>query len=198
MQIFVHASAILGENVSLGKNCKIWNSAHLRNDVEIGDNVIVGAGAYIGIGVRVGRDSKIQSNALIYEPANIGNGVFIGPGVILTNDHNPRAITPSGKQKSQIDWMPVGVTIEMGASIGPGAICVAPVRIGFWSMVAAGSVVTRDVSDFALVAGVPAKQIGWVGKSGFRLIETRDGFECPSTGEKYVIENDQLRESEVL
>jgi UDP-2-acetamido-3-amino-2,3-dideoxy-glucuronate N-acetyltransferase len=134
----------------------------------------------------MGDNCKVQNYALVYEPAQPGHGVFIGPAVVLTNDTYPRAVNPDGTSKSAADWEPVGVVIGDGASIGAQAVCVAPLRIGAWSLVAAGSVVTHDVSDYALVAGVPARQIGWVGHAGRQLESEGPGrFFCPETGEKY-------------
>ena len=150
--------------------------------------MVIGRGVYVGSGVVVGDDSKIQNYALVYEPAEIGKGVFIGPAVILTNDRFPRAVTPYLEQKTRSDWILVGVTVRDGASIGAGATCVAPVTVGRWAMVAAGSVVIRDVLDYALVAGNPARQIGWVGRAGFRLVNDPDSpsiLRCPATGESY-------------
>lgn len=123
--------------------------------------------------------------------------MFIGPGVILTNDRNPRAITASEELKNQLDWEIRGVVIEKGASIGAGSVCIAPVRVGRWAMVAAGSVVTMDIPPFSLVAGIPARRLGWVGKSGFRLeiiSESQQLFRCPKTGELYSLQNDALFE----
>jgi UDP-2-acetamido-3-amino-2,3-dideoxy-glucuronate N-acetyltransferase len=122
----------------------------------------------------------------VYDPAAIGDGVFIGPGAILTNDRLPRAISPTGELKRADDWDPVGVTVETGASIGAGAVCVAPVRIGAWAMVAAGSVVVRDVPDHALVAGNPARQIGWVGRNGRRMTVDGEVLVDESTGARFV------------
>ncbi len=173
---------------SIGQGTKVWDFSKVCDDVRIGRSSIVGRSVYIGPGVQIGDNCKIQNSALIYEPAKIGNGVFIGPGVIFTNDLNPRAVTSGFELKTQNDWIKQGVTVEDGASIGAGSICVAPVSIGKWAMVGAGSVVVRDVRDFALVVGNPAIQIGWVGKHGFKLIEVRSGeFLCEKTGEKYFL-----------
>lgn len=178
----VHESAFLGEQV------RVWDLACIRENAELGDRVIVGQLAYVGVGVKVDKDSKIQNGAQIYEPASIGQGVFIGPAVVLTNDLHPRAVTPDLRQKSASDWNQVGVTVLDGASIGAGAICVAPLLIGRWAMVAAGSVVVDDVPDYALVAGNPARQIGWVGRSGNRLLQDADDarfWRCPNSPEVY-------------
>jgi UDP-2-acetamido-3-amino-2,3-dideoxy-glucuronate N-acetyltransferase len=168
-------------------SAKVWDFAQIRESAVIESNAIVGASAYVGPGVRVGANSKIQNCALIYEPASLGEGVFIGPAAILTNDRYPRAINSDSSQKSASDWVAVGVEVETGASIGAGAICVAPLKIGCWAMIAAGSVVTKNVPNFALVVGNPARQIGWVGRSGLRLIQAdiSSMFVCPTTGEKY-------------
>lgn len=165
----IAASAQVSERAEVDPTARVWDLAQVREFAKIGKSVVVGRNSYIGVGVSIGDNSKIQNNAQLFEPAILEEGVFIGPGVILTNDTYPRAITSEGIQKDSSDWKAVGVHVKKGASIGAGAICVAPVVIGSWSMVAAGSVVTRDVPDFALVAGVPAKQIGWVGKNGERL-----------------------------
>ena len=183
----VDASAVIGDGSS------IWHLAQVRDGARLGEHVIVGRGAYIGSGVTVGDRCKIQNYALIYEPATLGRGVFVGPAAVLTNDTNPRAITPEGDLKDASDWQQVGVDIEEGASIGARAVCVAPVRIGAWAMVAAGSVVTQDVRPFALVAGVPARQIGWVGHAGFRLArETSTTWICPQSQRRYAETSDAL------
>ena len=123
------------------------------------------------------------------------SGVFIGPAAVLTNDTYPRAINPDGTLKSAYDWDPVGVTIREGASIGARAVCVAPVSVGRWAMIAAGSVVIRDVPDFALVAGVPAQRIGWVGRAGVQLESAGAGrWVCPLTASAYVETSGVLRE----
>ena len=117
--------------------------------------------------------------------------------MVLTNDHYPRSINPDGSQKSGHDWEPVGVTIRQGASIGARSVCVAPVTIGRWALVAAGSVVVKDVPDFALVAGVPARRIRWVGKAGVPLEPAGDGhWVCPQTGDRYVENDETLTEAQ--
>lgn len=172
---------------SVGEGSSVWHYAQVREGASLGENCIIGRGAYIGSGVTMGAGCKVQNYALVYEPAVLGDGVFIGPAVVLTNDHFPRAVNPDLSPKSASDWEPVGVTIEKGAAIGARSVCVAPVTIGAWALVAAGSTVVKDVPPHALVAGVPAKRIGWVGRSGKPLAADPDGgWVCPETGERYV------------
>ncbi len=183
----VAPSADVAADAIVGDESSIWHLAQVREGARLGRGCIVGRGAYIGTGVVMGDNCKVQNYALVYEPASLGDGVFIGPAVVLTNDTYPRAINPDGSLKSAHDWEPVGVTIKSGASIGARATCVAPVTIGAWATVAAGAVVVKDVPDFALVAGVPARRIGWVGRAGVPLESTGDGrWRCPATQRTYV------------
>jgi UDP-2-acetamido-3-amino-2,3-dideoxy-glucuronate N-acetyltransferase len=192
---FISETAIVEDLVSIGGDAKIWHHAHIRSKVTLGANVIIGSNVYIGIGVSVGNNSKIQNNSLIYEPAQIDEGVFVGPGVIFTNDHYPRALNPNETQKGSLDWNKAGVVVRHGASIGAGAICVGPVEIGKWAMIGAGAVVVKDVPNFALVVGVPARQIGWVGKDGARLLEqSSTTFKCPISEKLYYLEGSNLIE----
>lgn len=185
---YVHATADVAESATIADGAKIWHYAQVREDARIGANVIVGRGAYVGTGVEVGDNCKIQNYALVYEPATLARGVFIGPAVVLTNDHFPRAINADGTPKAADDWHPVGVDIREGASIGASATCVAPVTIGRWALVGSGSVVVKDVPDFALVVGSPARRVGWVGTAGQPLTQdttTPGEWLCPVTGARY-------------
>jgi acetyltransferase-like isoleucine patch superfamily enzyme len=189
----IHSSAFVHERAVVGRDTAIWSLAHVREDARIGTQCVIGQGAYVGARVRIGDRVKIQNYALIYEPAHLADGVFVGPAAVFTNDRHPRAITIDGTAKSATDWSPLGVTVRYGASIGARAVCVAPVTIGRWAMVAAGAVVTRDVPDFALVAGAPARRVGWVGRAGVPLQPLGGGlYMCPQTGVHYVETGDCL------
>ncbi|MCL2482051.1 MAG: acetyltransferase [Propionibacteriaceae bacterium] len=185
--VTIMASADVAESAVIGDGSSIWHLAQVREDSRLGKNCIIGRGAYIGTGVILGDNCKVQNYALVYEPARLADGVFIGPAVVLTNDTYPRAINPDGSLKSAHDWQPVGVIIGEGASVGARAVCVAPVIIGAWASVAAGAVVVKDVPGYALVAGVPARQIGWVGRAGVRLLPgvLARQWVCPVTGQLY-------------
>jgi UDP-2-acetamido-3-amino-2,3-dideoxy-glucuronate N-acetyltransferase len=190
----IQPSADVDDGAVIADSSTVWHLGQVRGGARIGENCVIGRGAYIGSGVIVGDNCKIQNYALLYEPAVLGEGVFIGPAAVLTNDRAPRAVSPNGTLKSDADWDRVGVRIGNGASIGARVVCVAPVAIGEWAMIAAGSVVTRDVPPYALVMGTPARQVGWVGRAGLRLEEFADGqFACPETGEVYTQVNGDLR-----
>ncbi|WJL95086.1 acyltransferase [Microbacterium sp. ET2] len=181
-------SADVAGDAEVGEGSSIWHLAQVREQARLGRNCVVGRGAYIGTGVVMGDNCKVQNYALVYEPAVLGDGVFIGPAVVLTNDTYPRAINPDGTLKSAHDWDAVGVTVGRGAAIGARATCVAPVSIGQWATVAAGAVVVKDVPDYALVAGVPARRLAWVGEAGVPLVPGTDHgtWRCPRTDARYI------------
>jgi len=181
----IAASADVDEQARIGDGALIWHLAQIREDADVGEECVIGRGAYIGPGVRLGRRCKVQNHALLYEPAVLEDGVFVGPAVVLTNDSYPRAVNPDGTLKSASDWHAVGVTIREGASVGARSVVIAPVTIGRWALVAAGAVVTKDVPDHALVVGVPARRIGWVGRAGVPLDAEGPDWVCPQTGQRY-------------
>jgi UDP-2-acetamido-3-amino-2,3-dideoxy-glucuronate N-acetyltransferase len=180
----VHATADLEPNVSVGPRTSIWHRAQLRTGATIGADCVVGRDVFIDEGVSIGDRVKIQNLALVYHGVTVGNGVFIGPGAILTNDRYPRAVTSSGDLATADDWTVSPITLREGCSIGAGAVVVAGSEVGRYAMVGAGAVVTRNVTNYALVAGSPAKRIGWVCACGERLLDA-SGESAPANPDRY-------------
>jgi serine acetyltransferase len=191
----VAATADVADSARLGPGTRVWHLAQVGDAAVVGRSCVLGRGAYVGPGVVVGDHVKIQNYALVYQPATLGDGVFVGPAAVLTNDLNPRAVDVDGRPKSGSDWEPVAVHVREGASLGARSVCVAPVTVGRWAMVGAGAVVVADVPDFALVVGVPARRVGWVGRAGFPLRRVDDAtWRCDRTGEHYTEREGTLHE----
>jgi acetyltransferase-like isoleucine patch superfamily enzyme len=178
----IQASADVSPRATIGNGTQIWHRAQIREGVAIGDNCIVGKDVYIDFDVVIGSNVKIQNSALIYHGVTLEDGVFVGPQVCLTNDRFPRAITPDGNLKSADDWEVGPTLVKYGASLGAGAIILPGLTIGRFAMVAAGSIVTQDVPDHALVLGAPAHQAGYVCRCGRRLQANDDSWVCPHCG----------------
>lgn len=200
----IHPSADVAADARIGQRTSIWNRVQVREGVVIGDDCIVGKDAYIDFGVRIGDRCKIQNGALVYHGVTVETGVFIGPGAILTNDRFPRSITPDGDLAGADDWTVSTITLRYGCSIGAGAVIVAGNDVGRFATVGAGSVVTRPVPDHALVAGNPARRLGWVCACGQRLANASgahfaaDGegeATCPACGRHYTIVAEGCAES---
>lgn len=183
----IHASAYVDEGATVGTGTRIWHFCHVLPGVEIGRDCVLGQNVMIGPRVRVGHGCKIQNNVALYEGVELADDVFCGPSCVFTNVPTPRAFV---NRKSEFRPTPVG----RGASIGANATIVCGHALGAYCLVAAGAVVTRDVPDFALVAGVPARRIGWVSRAGERL---GDDLVCPREGRRYRLDGaDRLEELE--
>lgn len=164
----IHPTADVSAQAEIGEGTRVWANVQIRERAKIGRNCIIGRNSYVEFDVTIGDNVKIQNNSSLYVGLSIEDGVFIGPHVIFTNDKLPRAINPDGSLKSAADWH-VGTThVKYGAAIGAGAVIVTGVTIGRWAMIGSGSVVTKDVPDFALVVGNPARIIGYVSPTGIR------------------------------
>lgn len=166
MDYFVHESSYIDENVKIGKGTKIWHFCHIQEGAKIGENCSFGQNVNVSNNVIIGNECKVQNNVSIYEGVELEDGVFCGPSCVFTNDLSPRARYPKGKAGYK------RTLIKEGASIGANATIVCGNVIGKYSMIAAGAVVTKDVPDYALVAGVPAKIIGKVDVMGIRNEDT--------------------------
>lgn len=176
---FVHESAYVDLPSTIGKGTKIWHFAHVLGGTTIGENCVLGQNVVVGPDVRVGNNCKIQNNVSLYKGVQLGDGVFCGPSCVFTNVLTPRAEV---ERKSEFAPTPVG----RGATIGANATIICGHSIGEYAMIAAGAVVTRDVPAYALVAGVPARHLGWVSREGERL---GDDLVCPRTGEQYELDS---------
>jgi UDP-2-acetamido-3-amino-2,3-dideoxy-glucuronate N-acetyltransferase len=179
---FAHPTAEVSSNARIGEGVKIWDFAKIREGTSIGPETTIGMSAYIDADVSIGARCKIQNGAYIYRGSVLEDGVFIGPSACLTNDRLPRAITPDGRSKGPDEWVLGSIRISYGASIGAGVIIVPDVTVGRFAMVAAGAVVTQDIPDHGLVAGVRGRLIGYVCSCGRRLDLTGSALQCPGCG----------------
>ena len=159
-EYFVHESSYVGENVKIGKGTKIWHFSHIQSGAEIGENCSFGQNVNVSNNVRIGNGVKVQNNVSIYEGVELEDYVFCGPSMVFTNDLTPRAKYPKGNTGYK------RTLLKEGATVGANATIVCGHTIGKGAMIAAGAVVTGDVPDYALMAGIPARQIGWVCECG--------------------------------
>ena len=175
MKYFVHESSYIDDDVQIGEGTKIWHFCHVQTGAYIGKNCSLGQNVNIGNNVKIGNGAKIQNNVSIYEGVELEDFVFCGPSMVFTNVKTPRSAFPtsnSGYDKTLIKY---------GASIGANATIVCGTTVGRWAMIAAGAVITKDVPDYALMAGVPAKQIGWICKCGERLPGSLSCTKCKTS-----------------
>lgn len=179
-EFFVHESSYVDNHVKIGKGTKIWHFCHIQSGAEIGENCSMGQNVNVSNNVKIGNGCKLQNNVSVYEGVEMEDYVFCGPSMVFTNDLTPRAKYPKGSAGYK------KTLLKTGATVGANATIVCGHTIGKWAMIAAGAVVTKDVKDHALMAGVPAKQIGWVCECGAVL---KDGLKCPECQREYE-END--------
>ncbi len=178
----VHPTAEVHPAATIGDGASVWHQAQVREGAVVGPGTILGKGAYIGEHVSLGANCKIQNYSCVYPGATLEDGVFVGPEVVFTNDKYPRAINPDGTLKSESDWDLGKTLVKFGAAIGSRSVIVTGITIGRWALVAAGAVVTSDVADHSLVAGVPARHAGWVCTCA-RLLD--DALRCGHCGSAF-------------
>ncbi|MBK7710560.1 MAG: N-acetyltransferase [Bacteroidales bacterium] len=183
---FAHETAVVDEGCRIGKGTKIWHFSHIMTGSEIGENCNIGQNVVISPGVRLGRNVKVQNNVSIYTGVICDDDVFLGPSMVFTNVINPRSAV---NRKDQYG----STIVEKGATIGANATIVCGIRIGKYSFVGAGAVVTKDVKSFALVMGNPARQTGWMSEYGHKLVFDAGGTAtCIESGFRYRLENNEV------
>ena len=181
MTISVHSSAFVDDGATVGDGSRIWHFAHVCSGAVIGERCSLGQGVFVGNRVRIGNNVKIQNNVSVYDNVSLEDDVFCGPSMVFTNVHNPRsAVVRKDEYRDTV--------IRRGATLGANCTVVCGVTVGAHAFVGAGAVVTQDVPPFALVVGVPARQVGWMSRHGDRIPLPTDGegrWDCPHTGDRY-------------
>jgi UDP-2-acetamido-3-amino-2,3-dideoxy-glucuronate N-acetyltransferase len=187
---FIHPTAVIDQGATIGSGTRVWHFSHLMAASRIGDNCIIGQNVYIDNNVVIGNGVKIQNNVSVYNGVVIEDDVFLGPSMVFTNVMNPRSfIERKNEFKKTI--------VKKGSSIGANATILCGIEIGRYAMIGAGSVVLENAPDYSLIAGNPAKQIGWVSKSGNKLKFDKNGAaKCSHSGQIYKLINDLIVEQD--
>ncbi|NLT52457.1 MAG: N-acetyltransferase [Ignavibacteria bacterium] len=190
MSYFKHESAYVDDNCEIGEGTKIWHFSHIQSGTRIGKNCVFGQNVNVGNNVKIGNFCKVQNNVSIYEGVELEDYVFCGPSMVFTNILEPRCKYPQVGSQFYVRTL-----IKEGASLGANCTIVCGNTIGKAALVGAGAVVTKDIPDFALVVGSPAKIIGWVSEAGKRLNFNKDGLAfCEKSNKKYKFENNKVCE----
>jgi UDP-2-acetamido-3-amino-2,3-dideoxy-glucuronate N-acetyltransferase len=183
---FTHETAVIDEGCKIGKGTKIWHFSHIMSGSEIGENCNIGQNVVISPGVKLGRNVKVQNNVSVYTGVICEDDVFLGPSMVFTNIINPRSAVIRKEQY-------VTTMVDKGASIGANSTIICGNKIGKYSFVGAGAVVTKDVKPYALVVGNPARQSAWMSEFGHKLSFDTSGIAtCPESGDRYRLENDNV------
>lgn len=186
----VHSTAVVDDNVKIGKGSSVWHFSHVQSDVTIGENCSLGQNVNVGNNVTIGNNCKIQNNVSIYEGVTLEDYVFCGPSMVFTNILLPKCKYPQRGAEFYLKTL-----VKEGASIGANATIVCGTELGKHCLIGAGAVVTKDVPDYALIVGNPGKILGWVSEAGKRLEFDKDGIAfCEKSGKKYKFENGKVKE----
>ena len=188
MSYKVHPSAIVDEGAQIGEGSRVWHFVHVCGGARIGRNVSMGQGVFVGNQVEIGDHCKIQNNVSVYDNVYLEEGVFCGPSMVFTNVYNPRALI---ERKDEY----MDTVVKRGASLGANCTIICGVTIGEHAFIAAGALINRDVPPYALVVGVPGKQVGWMSEYGEQLdlpLEGDGETNCPHTGSRYRLRNGRV------
>tara|TARA_R110001592_G_scaffold45986_2_gene146689 strand:- start:19089 stop:19670 length:582 start_codon:yes stop_codon:yes gene_type:complete len=189
---YIHPSAIVDDGAQIGNDSRVWHFVHVCPQAVIGERCSLGQNVFVGNKVSIGNDCKIQNNVSVYDNVTLEDGVFCGPSMVFTNVYNPRSFV---ERKNEYR----NTMVKRGATLGANCTIVCGVSIGAFAFVGAGAVINKDVPDYALMVGVPAKQVGWMNEYGERLDLPLTGNAesiCEHTGDKYVLcQNSVVKES---
>jgi UDP-2-acetamido-3-amino-2,3-dideoxy-glucuronate N-acetyltransferase len=189
MNYYKHESAIVDEGAQIGEGSRVWHFAHVCGGAEIGAGVSLGQNVFVGNKVKIGDRCKVQNNVSVYDNVYLAEGVFCGPSMVFTNVYNPRSLIERKDQYRD-------TRVNKGATLGANCTIVCGVTIGEYAFIGAGAVINKDVPAYALMVGVPAKQIGWMSEYGEQLdlpIEGQEHITCPHTGSVYHLDGKQLK-----
>lgn len=188
MSVKIHESAIVDDGAQIGEGSRIWHFVHVCSGARIGKNVSMGQGVFVGNKVTIGDNCKIQNNVSVYDNVHLEEGVFCGPSMVFTNVYNPRSLI---ERKSEYR----DTLVKRGASLGANCTIVCGVSIGEYAFIGAGAVINKNVPAYALMVGVPGRQIGWMSEFGEQLdlpLHGQGETVCPHTGDRYVLDGNQL------
>lgn len=183
-----HESAIIDEGAQIGKDSRVWHFAHVCSKAKIGEKCSLGQNVFVGNNVVIGNNVKIQNNVSVYDNVFLEDDVFCGPSMVFTNVYNPRSFIERKEEYKD-------TLVKKGATLGANCTIVCGITIGEYALIGAGALINKDVPSFALMVGVPAKQIGWISKYGEQLDLPLFGqatTSCPHTGEQYHLENNRV------
>lgn len=189
MSYFAHETAVIDGNCQIGEGTKIWHFSHVMSNSVMGKNCNLGQNVVVSPDVILGDGCKVQNNVSIYTGVKCENNVFLGPSMVFTNVMNPRSGVNRKEEYRE-------TVLKEGTSVGANATIVCGINLGRFSFIGAGAVVIKEVPDYALVVGNPARQIGWMSEFGEKLVFENGKAICPGNGEVYLLENDKVRKSE--
>lgn len=191
MPVTIHPSAIVDDGARIGEGSRVWHFVHVCGGARVGQNVSMGQNVFIGNKVTIGDNCKIQNNVSVYDNVHLEEGVFCGPSMVFTNVYNPRSLIE--RKDEYRDTL-----VKKGATLGANCTIVCGVTVGEYAFVGAGAVINKDVPAYALMVGVPARQIGWMSEFGEQLdlpVQGEGETTCPHTGSRYVLKDNQLVKS---